>query len=168
MIMADIMRIFLIVVGFLIVIVSYWLLSEALFPRMVDRSRLRYSRSPFKTVFLGIVTAAGPVIGGIAMLSAPNPGLKFLGAVILLTAILIGLLGSAGLSRHIGQRLNSPADEAQPWRRVLRGGIVLSLTFVLPLIGWFLILPVTLISGFGAAVLSWRERDKSEPEAAAA
>lgn len=168
MIMADIMRIFLIVVGLLIVIVSYWLLSEALFPGMVDRSRLRYSRSPFKTVLLGIVTAAAPVIGGIAMLNAPNPGLKFLGAVILLSTILIGLLGSAGLSRHIGQRLNSPADEAQPWRRVLRGGIVLSLTFVLPLIGWFLILPVTLISGFGAAVLSWREGKKSEPEAAAA
>jgi hypothetical protein len=45
--------------------------------------------------------------------------------------------------------LPAPDDERQPWRRVLRGGAVLGLTFVLPLIGWFLVLPVSLLMGVG-------------------
>ena len=39
--------------------------------------------------------------------------------------ILGGLVGSAGLAQRIGAGLPSPADLTQPWRRVLRGGIVL-------------------------------------------
>ena len=50
----------------------------------------------------------------------------------------------------------SPTDASQPWRRVLRGGTVLTLTFLLPFVGWFLILPWTLISGFGAAITSFK------------
>ena len=36
MIMADILKILLIIVGILIVYVSYWLLAEGLFPRLVE------------------------------------------------------------------------------------------------------------------------------------
>ena len=35
MIMADVLKIFLLVVGALIVLVSYWLAAESLFPRLV-------------------------------------------------------------------------------------------------------------------------------------
>lgn len=176
MIMADIFRILFLILGTLIVLVSYWLLSEALFPRMVERARDQYTGHPIKTVIVGLAVAAPLVIVGIGLLKAANPALKFFGAVDLLMLVLIGLLGSAGLTRHIGARLASPSDTLQPWRRVLRGGIVLSLTFVLPLIGWFLVLPVTLVSGFGAAVLSRFGRSKNieppsshpDPEAAAA
>jgi hypothetical protein len=75
------------------------------------------------------------VIAGIAFLNVPNPAIKFAGATILLLLILAGLVGSAGLAAQIGHGLSNPADEVQPWRRVLRGGAVLWLTFVFPLIG---------------------------------
>jgi len=40
----------------------------------------------------------------------------------------------------------------------LRGGLVLGLTFVLPLIGWLFVLPGTLILGIGAAARSLRKQ----------
>jgi hypothetical protein len=44
---------------------------------------------------------------------------------------------------------------------VLRGGILLALTFLLPFVGWF-VLPIwALVSGFGAFVLSVKEPRKS-------
>jgi len=50
-----------------------------------------------------------------------------------------------------------PACDARlPWRRVLRGGTVLSFAFVLPVIGWFGLLPWTLVSGVGASLGSIR------------
>jgi len=40
---------------------------------------------------------------------------------------------------------------------VLRGGILLALTFLLPFVGWF-VLPIwALVSGFGAFILSVQE-----------
>jgi len=95
-------------------------------------------------------------IVGSAFLGIGNPVAQFLGFCVLIALTILGLMGSAGLSRHIGQRLSSPLDEGQPWRCVLRGGIVLSITFLFPFVGWFLVLPLALVSGVGAAALSLR------------
>jgi hypothetical protein len=60
--------------------------------------------------------------------------------------------------------LPAPADEQQPWRRVLRGGILFALTFLLPFVGWF-VLPIwALVSGFGAFILSVGERRRSSQD----
>lgn len=52
-------------------------------------------------------------------------------------------------------------DEAQPWRRVLRGGVVLTLTFLLPFIGWLGLSIWTLVTGFAALVFAVRETKKA-------
>lgn len=163
MIMADVLMVLFIILGVLIVFVSYWLLSEALFPVLVDRTRGQYRDRPLRTVLLGALIAAPFFLLAVVLLQAPNPVAKFGGAVVLLSMILLGLIGSAGLTLHIGERLPSPSDGDQPWRSVLRGGVVLSLTFVLPFIGWFMILPVTLTSGFGVALMTLLRRKKDSP-----
>jgi hypothetical protein len=39
----------------------------------------------------------------------------------------------------------------------LRGGGVLVFAFLLPVIGWFFVMPLTLASGVGAALRAWSE-----------
>ena len=39
---------------------------------------------------------------------------------------------------------------------------MLSVAFVLPFIGWFMVLPLTLLSGVGAAVVSLRKKADKE------
>ena len=162
MIMADVFQILFIILGLLVTIVCYWLFFEAFTPRMVSRARSEYERHPVKLLFRGLLWGAPTLIAGIALVSAQPPPAKIAGFAILLSLLLLGLLGSAGLSRHIGQRLASPIDTEQPWRRVLRGGTVLSITFVLPFLGWFMILPLTLVSGIGAAVTALRRVDPAD------
>jgi hypothetical protein len=160
MIMADILKIFLLIVGLLTVYVSYWLVAHALFPTMVERAKHHYGK-PVKITLIGLVGAALPVILGAAISNLANPALKLIGVTLMLIPALLGLVGSAGLVLRIGEGLPSPADELQPWRRVLRGGILLALTFLLPFVGW-IVLPVwALVSGFGAFLLSVRETRKS-------
>jgi len=166
MIMADILKIFLLIVGLLTVYVSYWLVAQALFPVVVERAQRHYSK-PVKITFVGLLAAAGPVVLGAIIANLPNPALKLIGVTLLLIPGLLGMIGSAGLVARIGAGLPTPADEQQPWRRVLRGGILLSLTFLLPFVGWF-VLPIwALVSGFGAFILSVQElrRERREPPA---
>ncbi len=156
MIMADVLKIFLIIVGLLIAFVCYWLLFEALAPEHVKRSQVAYRERPWKVLLSGLGAGIPLTLLGLAMANAGAAPVKLVGVVVLFAVVLVALLGSAGLARHIGLRLPTARDASEPWRPVLRGGIVLSVCFVLPGIGWFVLLPYALITGVGAAVMARR------------
>jgi hypothetical protein len=162
MIMADVLTYFLLIVGTMLVFISFWLAAEALFPDLVVRARLHYNR-PVRTTLIGLALVV-PVVALVTVcFKVKNPLFQLLGITCIAVPVMLGLLGSSGLSQRVGIGLPSLADERQPWRRVLRGGIVLVLTFLLPFVGWFFLLPLTLISGFGAAVLTLSPRSKASP-----
>jgi hypothetical protein len=69
------------------------------------------------------------------------------------------LCGSAGVALAIGEGLPSPADAERPWKAIIRGWVVLSLASLLPVLGWFFVLPIALLMGFGAALVSLFQRD---------
>lgn len=160
MIMADVLKIFLIIVGLLLVYVSYWLLAQALFPRIVERCSQLYSK-PFKISLIGLIAAPLPLAVGILLSRIPNPLVKLIGLTLAVVPVMLGLVGSAGLTLRIGTGLPSPADAEQPWRRVLRGGVLLAFSFLLPVVGWFVIPIWALVSGFGAFIICVRERQQN-------
>ena len=160
MIVADILMWFFLIVGTYIVFNSYWLATQGLFPQFVDQCRERIRSAPVRRFFFGLGLTVPIAALGIAMLNAPKAGLKFGGAAILIVLFLIGLCGATGIASQIGTGLSQTGDEDQSWQRVLRGGGVLGLTFILPLAGWFLILPLTLMMGLGAAVIPGRPANR--------
>jgi hypothetical protein len=162
MIMADILKIALLILATLLVFISYWVGAQALFPALVERTRTTYSR-PFYITFVGILVSVPLGLVGIYLLRLPNPAIKIIGGLVLSLPVLLGLIGSAGLCQRIGAGLATPLDETQPWRRVLRGGLVLAPAYLLPFIGWFGLTLWTLISGCGAAVLACRSAKSSSP-----
>src|SRR5437762_12572772 len=101
MIMADVLKIVFIILGILIIYVSYWLLAEALFPRLVENASRQYQR-PIRITFLGLAAAILPVILGIGLAKTPHPLLKLIGITLLVMPGLLGLAGSAGLTLRIG------------------------------------------------------------------
>ena len=161
MIMADILKILLIVLGILMVYVSYWLLAQALFPELVERASRQYAK-PLRITLVGIAAALVPVVLGLILSNLPNPLLKLLGITLLVMPALFGLVGSTGLTLRIGAGLRSPIDDSQPWRRVLRGGIVLALSFLLPVVGWIIFPVWVLLSGFGALLLCLQQRRQEQ------
>ena len=163
MIMADVWKIVFLILGTQAVMVSYWLLAAALFPRALVQSRSAYDTRSGRATIVGLLATVPTLLVGTALLQqGPHPVLKLLGAVLVSAPVALGLAGSAGLCDRIGAGLPIDGDGRQPWRRVLRGGIVLSFAFVLPVIGWFMLLPWTLVSGVGASLASLgaRRRDR--------
>ena len=154
MIMADIFKILLPIVGTLMSFVCFCLLYEGIFPAAVERCQGAYQSKPIRSIFLGCLVGIPGTIIGVACLNAGNPLGQLIGFSSIFLLFSLAVLGASGLSRLLGIRLNSPQDSQQPWKRVYRGSTVLSITFLFPLIGWFLILPLTLLSGLGVALLS--------------
>jgi hypothetical protein len=158
MIMADVLTWFLLILGVYLVLNAHWLGAYALAPALVERSRQRYDRRPVAATLLGLAVAVPVALIGINLMTrVPHPLTNLLVLGMLAVPLLIAFAGSAGLALRIGNGLGSPADAAQPWRRVLRGGAVLGLVFLMPVLGWFVLLPWTLVSGLGAGLMAWRE-----------
>jgi len=164
MIMADVLTWFLIVAGTYLVLVCYWLVSAALFPRVVEGCRQHYGRHPFLATLVGVGIVAPFLIAGIAAVRAiPHPVAGNALKVLLLSPLLLAFMGSAGLALRIGEGLTDADHDGvpRPWRPVLRGGLVLAPTFLVPFFGWFVLLPWVLVSGVGTAALTLLARRSS-------
>ncbi len=164
MLMADILAIALTIIGLALTLAAHWIATAALFPRFTARAAAAYGRRPVASGFLGLAVALPLVgIGFAGSSAAPEAALKVLFAGLALTPILVGLAGSAGLAQRIGMGLGSTGSTAS----VIRGSAVLVGTFLAPIVGWFIVLPWTLLSGIGATVLALRDRS-DQPLASAA
>ena len=157
MILADILQWFLIVLGFFLTLNAHWLGAHALCPDLVARARRQYERQPLRAALIGALITVPTLLLAVVLASKlPHPVVKMGALGLVLVLLLLALLGSAGLVERLGHGLPAPSDQTQPWRRMLRGGSVLSLIFLMPFLGWFVLLPLTLISGVGAWALAGR------------
>jgi hypothetical protein len=91
-----------------------------------------------------------------------NGPLRSLVFVLAAATLLISMIGSAGLALRIGRNLCVGADT---WPQALRGGVMLALVFITPLLGWFVVLPLGLASGLGAVILSRFSNAAADPQA---
>jgi hypothetical protein len=154
MILANILFWLLLFVGGYLAFNAYWLAAHALFPDAVLRCRETYGRRPAAATLVGLAVLVPVLVVGVLALKTGHPLLRLLVIGVLAVPALLALLGSAGLAARIGGGLPSAADGAEPWRHVLRGGSVLGLALAMPVLGWFVLLPWTIASGLGAALLS--------------
>jgi hypothetical protein len=159
---ANVLAWVFVTLGLFMMFLSYWLAATALFPRLVERCEEKFAR-PILITLIGFFMGILPIIlGGIILKSFPV-ALKWIGLFMIAAPLFIGLLGSAGLARRIGRGMHTPLDESQPWRATLRGGTVLSLTFLLPVLGQLLLIPLTLAAGIGAWSFALKQRKNPPP-----
>lgn len=153
MLLADTLAIFLTVVGFLLAFQSYWLVARALAPGVVLEAQRHCRTRPVATLVSGLAITLVAVFVAGALSKAKGPGGKVALGLVANFYLALSLAGVAGLASHIGSRLPSPADHGRPWRATLRGGAALELSYLFPILGWFFVLPLSLVLGAGAAAL---------------
>ena len=165
MTIADVLKGLLLILGAMLVFQAYWLAGTGLFPRLVGQARDRYKK-PISTTLIGLAVVVPTFFIGFVWLGKKDGDIfnvfNGIGLVIGIVPLMLGLIGSAGLCQLIGLGLPAPGDQSQNWRRVWRGGWVLNFCYLLPVAGWFVILPWSIISGCGAFVtsLSGRGNDR--------
>ncbi|MED6314494.1 MAG: hypothetical protein VX704_05620 [Verrucomicrobiota bacterium] len=154
MTISELLQVFLLILGAMLVFQAYWLAGTALFPRFVAQSRDHYKK-PIRATLTGLAVVLPTfLIGFVVLGKGSNPVLNIIGYVIGSVPLILGVIGSSGLCQLIGVGLPVPGDQSQNWRRVWRGGLVLNFCYLLPFAGQ-VILCWAIISGCGALVLSF-------------
>lgn len=152
---ANVWAIVWIVIGLLISLGGSLLCGRFLFPAFAERCASAAER-PVRCGLLGLGALAVVliVLVGIRVLGPAAPAPMFLlGGAAILTALAGGSGVVVVMARRIAERAGEPADS---WTAHRRAVLVLTLTFLLPVAGWFMALPLFLLVGLGAAVRSLR------------
>lgn len=161
MIMADVFQILFIVLGLWIGIQSHWLLYGALFPKFTARSCRQFGVQPGRCLFWGGLTGIPSML--ILLTIASNGGpFQVLGITLLACLLMIALMGATGIAQLVGLRLTR--EQSTPWGTYMRGGSVLAGAYFLPILGWFIVLPLSLIAGLGVVILQKRIRVQRHSE----
>jgi hypothetical protein len=149
MLMADTMSIFFVILGMLLAFSGLWLICRGLWPHAVEAAAERCAKHIWPYFLAGIPLTLVMIVLT-RLLFALGPAGKIAGVAVVCIYMLQAHTGVSGLVTAIGKRLPSAVDETSPWRATLRGGIALELTYLLPILGWFLVLPASIIIGTGA------------------
>ena len=144
-----------------LILLGHWLVAAGLFPAATRAFQQQYDSRPVRAVLLGIFTY-GPLF--LLLLNSAKIGNGVARAVVVFLgffAILLALVGTAGLALRIGRNLGG---ESTTWQQGLRGGVMLALVFITPALGSLFLMHIGLASGFGAFLLArpWKSRESAE------
>ena len=163
--MADISAIFFILfiisIAFPSMLTAWWLL----FPSVIARAQIRIEKTLSRTFWLGLVIVIALAIPIVILLALPFGPAKFIGWILLATSLAISSIGSAGIAAHLGERMKQMGNNYSPLNAFIRGSVVLELAAFFPVLEWFFLWPLALITAFGAtgfALLNWMPREKAQ------
>ncbi|MEO8435715.1 MAG: hypothetical protein ABI596_12525 [Pyrinomonadaceae bacterium] len=147
------MSIFFVVLGIMLAFSGLWLMCRGLWPDAVAAAADRCGQRLWSSFLAGLPVTIMTVVVTTLLFNVLGPLGKIAAVAVVCLFMLQAHTGVSGLATSIGRRLASPLDEQNAWRSTLRGGVVLELAYLLPLLGWFVILPASIIIGSGAANL---------------
>lgn len=149
---------------------AWWLL----FPNRVELAHQRLEATPWRSFFAGVGAAVAAAISISILFAIPLPFASFLGALLLFTVLAAAGIGAAGIASLMAERLQiRSGDSLNQFGAFIRAAVALELMAAFPLIGWLLIIPVTLLVSLGAAsfaLFRWMPKAKpadAEPQAIA-
>jgi hypothetical protein len=132
-------------------IFTWWLL----FPHQASRAEVRLVESPGRTFFFGLALALGITVVVLIMANLPLPGANVMAIGLVVITLATAAIGTAGLTNRLAQQLRERSNPGlSPANSFLRAVVALELAAIFPIIGWFLCIPLCLISSLGAAGLA--------------
>lgn len=147
----------LLILGFLLSLGALQLVMTVAAPGPIGQAARNLERRGLPGqigMFVAGLLGLGITLTIIAVLADAGPLGKVVQAVLAIPTAFTVAAGLAAASLCVGGRLPSPADAERPWRRLVRGATALGLSWVVPFVGWFLILPGCAVMGTGALLLS--------------
>lgn len=136
---------------------------SAFLPGLRDGVSRNLGKRPWQSLGLGVAGYA--IMGGLAALCIMNSATEYLlrteydpvllgsGVAICVITVIATFLGGIGLIQAIGARLEDLNAQPMPGlRKTFWGSLVLVGASLFPGIGWFIVLPLSLLFAFGATL----------------
>jgi hypothetical protein len=128
-----------------------------LFPARVEAASARLQQHPWRSLLMGSGAALVLALPVVVLLSLPAGVAKFLGWALVVGALAVSGIGASGLVRLLARRMASQGmADTGTLGTLVRSCLALELAILLPVVGWFVLLPLVTAAGFGASLHALR------------
>jgi hypothetical protein len=135
--------------------------GAALMPDLHERGLAALKRSPWHSLILGLINYV--FFGALFVLFANIGVLGLLALIIGLALLALTVIGLAVVGHLVGEQLSAwRGTPTSPLIRIVTGVATLELALFVPVVGWFILLPLTAFAGLGAVVIGLRSNRKAD------
>lgn len=137
------------------------LLSNVLFPRLIQRASHYATVMPFRSMLVGLINFLFFSLVGTALASA-GEGAALVGVLLWIALLSVVAVGIGAVARQVGARLLPERPEGP--RRWLAGSLLLLGAAMLPVVGWIAVPIGVGLLGYGALIIALLRRGPAGPE----
>jgi hypothetical protein len=130
------------------------------FPQNSKRAEIALANNPKKTLIAGILGTALAILG-LVLLGNTAGVIKIVGFVVSLCMGVILIIGGAGIAQLLGTRIGEISGAKSSFGALVRGSIVHSFSMLFPMLGWFLMLPLSILFAMGAGYFAIVPQDRT-------
>lgn len=141
-------------IGIVLTIGSSLLTARTMFPGFADRCAARCS-TPVRAFFLGVLVA-GLAVVLMVFAGKAGPAGQPVALIVGGATALLAIAGTSGQVVRMAARTVHDGESPDSWAASRRAASILTVSYVLPGAGWFAILPASLLTGLGCALMSLR------------
>lgn len=150
--MADVYGVTFVVIGILLSVPALLVALNLLLPKATTHAYTRLKHTPIKSFGLGLPVTFVFVLWILITAQAGSGALRALAFVAAFVGMGVGSIGGAGMARLLGERLGDMSNPNSKMTNLVRGAVVYEMACLVPLVGWFVFIPLVGISAMGAAV----------------
>ena len=162
--MTDILRLFFIIILLTVGFACYFLVVGALFNGRVSKTANIVKLMPGRSFGVGFVNFLffGTITTVLFAVSegVENEVVKFILFIpsLAIAAVLVVLLsfGLSAMTNILGEKI---FPELSAWKKTFWGTVILAFGSAIPVVGWFLLFPYVALTGFGAVILGFFQRN---------
>jgi hypothetical protein len=110
--------------------------------------------TPWRCFWLGGVLVALLVVPVVVLLALPFGPAKLAGWVVVVLALAFASLGAAGLAAKMAGQMAQASPGLSAIAAFVRAALALELAAAFPVIGWFIAIPLLIVTALGAAVFA--------------
>ena len=147
-------------IGIVLTIGSSLLTARTMFPAFAGRCAARCS-TPVRAFFLGLLVAAIAAVL-VAFAGKAGPAGQPIALLVGGATALLAIAGTSGQVVRMAARTVHDGESPQSWAASRRAASILTASYVLPGAGWFVMLPASLLTGLGCALMSLRAAKPAE------
>jgi len=167
--MANVLTVVWFVIGWAAMQTCLGVWLALMLPNRVERARERVEKAPKSTFFAGAAFWIVSAFVAVAMIQNGRPGpVQLLGWISAGPMLAASAIGGAAFAQILSERIRERSPQTSPLSALAIGALCTALSGLLPVIGWFVFLPLVGFISIGAGLSGLFARKGGRKEVAPA
>jgi hypothetical protein len=162
---ANVLTVVWFVIAYVVMNSAIQVWAGLMLPGPVERARERVERRPVACFFLGALILGITAAFSLSMLAAGSPGpVQLLGWIVAGPMLAGSIVGGSAISQLLAGRMQAQMRTESRMLALVSGALCTTLASLLPIIGWFVFLPIVGMISIGAGTLALFKRKRKQVE----